>query len=644
MTAESETTERSDFALAQRAGRGDMQAFAEIYRRHNRRVYSLCLRMTRNETDAEDLAQEVFVQLFRKIGSFRGQSLFTTWLHRLTVNQVLMHWRKSGVRLEQTTEDGETPVQVVKGTEDHRTMPIIDRIALDDAIAQLPPGYRLVFTLHDIEGHEHTEIARMMRRSVGTSKSQLHKARMKLRDLLKRRNESRSPSGGDANDEAKQKKTAMKAFKRLKPVGLLNQPAPRWSNVGWHCSVLLGALLFLGVSAQGQTVEPNIPAAPTADQTQTVNIESYLDRLISSAVVAGDAASVIKEADTYRAQANQKLKSGQRDQASALFRQAGEVIAAAAPDGDIKNEDPLLREYLRDITRELVALDAPNRTSFSNGDVNLVAADYSNPRVAAFLNYYQGRGRSRLEIGRARFASYRTMMAQIFREEGVPEWLLGVGFVESTYNSSAHSPKEAHGIWQFMPGTGERYGLKRTAWTDERGNAEKSTRAAARYLRDLHALFGDWQLALAAYNWGEGRVAKVIHRTGIRDFWTLAARGLMPQETANYVPSVLAASQLLLGNPKPVTEATRASSASGGPRPRARSVEEQTDFQDQATNSSEVDEKISTLRERLRNLPAQIVSGGRRITNPDVMQINREINRLAAESHRLRKAMLAGAQ
>ena len=188
MAVETQTNGRSDYVLAQAAGRGDMQAFEELYRRHNRRVYSLCLRMTRNVTDAEDLAQEVFVQLFRKIGSFRGQSAFTTWMHRLTVNQVLMQFRKRGVRLEQTTEDGETRVQVVRGTEDHRTMPIVDRIALDDAIAQLPPGYRLVFTLHDIEGHEHTEIARMLGRTAGTSKSQLHKARMKLRALLTQRN------------------------------------------------------------------------------------------------------------------------------------------------------------------------------------------------------------------------------------------------------------------------------------------------------------------------------------------------------------------------------------------------------------------------------------------------------------------------
>ena len=182
---ETETTQASDYQLAQRAAEGDMQAFEEIYQRHNRRVYSLCLRMTQNVSEAEDLAQEVFIQLFRKIGSFRGESAFTTWLHRLTVNQVLMHFRKRGVRMEQTTEDGETPVQIVKGTENPNAMPVVDRIALDKAIAQLPPGYRTVFVLHDVEGHEHEEIARMLGCSVGTSKSQLHKARMKLRTLLR---------------------------------------------------------------------------------------------------------------------------------------------------------------------------------------------------------------------------------------------------------------------------------------------------------------------------------------------------------------------------------------------------------------------------------------------------------------------------
>lgn len=177
--------EAKDYDLTQAASVGDMTAFQELYERHNRRVYSLCLRMTSNSAEAEDLTQEVFIQLFRKTGSFRGESAFTTWLHRLTVNQVLMHFRKRGVKMETTTDDGETPIQIVKGTENPGRMPIVDRIALDKAIAQLPPGYRTVFILHDVRGHEHEEIARMMGVSVGTSKSQLHKARMKLRGLLK---------------------------------------------------------------------------------------------------------------------------------------------------------------------------------------------------------------------------------------------------------------------------------------------------------------------------------------------------------------------------------------------------------------------------------------------------------------------------
>jgi len=179
------TKPATDYELAQAAAGGDMASFEQLYERHNRRVYSLCLRMTTNTAEAEDLAQEVFIQLFRKIGSFRGESAFTTWLHRLTVNQVLMHFRKRGVRMEQTTDDGETPVQIVRGTENPNQMPVVDRIALDKAVAQLPPGYRTVFLLHDVEGHEHEEIARMLGCSVGTSKSQLHKARMKLRGLLK---------------------------------------------------------------------------------------------------------------------------------------------------------------------------------------------------------------------------------------------------------------------------------------------------------------------------------------------------------------------------------------------------------------------------------------------------------------------------
>jgi len=174
-----------DLGVLRKAQRGDERAFSIIVRTYEQPVYNYVLRLTGDRSLSEDLTQEVFLQLHRKIGMFRGESAFSTWLHRMSVNQVLMHFRKRSVKAERTTEDGETPPQIVEGTQNPNAMPVMDRIALDKAIVQLPPGYKMVFTLHDIEGHEHDEIARMLGCSVGTSKSQLHKARMKLRGLLR---------------------------------------------------------------------------------------------------------------------------------------------------------------------------------------------------------------------------------------------------------------------------------------------------------------------------------------------------------------------------------------------------------------------------------------------------------------------------
>lgn len=178
---------RSDAGLNAALAGDAMSGFEDLYRKHYRRVYSICLRMTGNVAEAEDLTQEVFIQLHRKIGSFRGEAAFTTWLHRLTVNQVLMHFRKRSVRSELTTDDGEMPDSIDPETINPEAMPIVDRIGLESAIAQLPNGYRTVFVLHDVEGYEHEEIARLLGCSAGTSKSQLHKARLKLRRLLLQR-------------------------------------------------------------------------------------------------------------------------------------------------------------------------------------------------------------------------------------------------------------------------------------------------------------------------------------------------------------------------------------------------------------------------------------------------------------------------
>lgn len=168
---------------------GDAAAFEYLYQLHGRRVYALCLRMVGNPADAEDLMQEAFLQLFRKIGTFRGESAFSTWLHRMTVNVVLMKLRKKSLpvaSLEETTDpDEETggPRRDI-GAPDIRLSGAVDRVNLERSVEKLPPGYRTVFVLHDVQGYEHNEIAKIMECSVGNSKSQLHKARTRLRELL----------------------------------------------------------------------------------------------------------------------------------------------------------------------------------------------------------------------------------------------------------------------------------------------------------------------------------------------------------------------------------------------------------------------------------------------------------------------------
>ena len=189
-----------------RAQAGDSAAFDFLYQLHSRRVYALCLRMVNNPADAEDLMQEAFLQLFRKIGTFRGESAFSTWLHRMTVNVVLMRLRKKSLptdSLEETLDpdaESSSPKRDV-GAPDLRLSGAVDRVNLERSIEQLPPGYRTVFVLHDVQGYEHNEIADIMGCSVGNSKSQLHKARTRLRELLQE----------EFREQARQERQAAKA-------------------------------------------------------------------------------------------------------------------------------------------------------------------------------------------------------------------------------------------------------------------------------------------------------------------------------------------------------------------------------------------------------------------------------------------------
>lgn len=161
-----------------------------------------------------------------------------------------------------------------------------------------------------------------------------------------------------------------------------------------------------------------------------------------------------------------------------------------------------------------------------------------NPLVLGFINYYQGRGRATMETGLRRSGQYMAIAREKFRKLGVPEDLVWLGQVESAWRPTARSEAAASGLWQFIPGTGSRFGLRQTAYIDERNSFEKATEASARYLKWLHDRYGNWELAMAAYNTGEGNVDRAIGRAGVTDFWAIYP--YVAQQTRNYVPNILA--------------------------------------------------------------------------------------------------------
>lgn len=187
--------------------------------------------------------------------------------------------------------------------------------------------------------------------------------------------------------------------------------------------------------------------------------------------------------------------------------------------------DPKLKERAEDVAKNV------------SHDLPLTVNDV----VASYLNFFQTpRGRTIVETGLRRKGKYQEMIARVLKEEGVPQDLIYLAQAESAFQPLALSRAGARGIWQFVQWRGNEYGLKRSWWVDERMDPEKATRAAAQHLRDLYGLYGDWYLAIAAYNCGPGNVQKGIERTGYADFWELYKRNVLPQETKNYVPIILA--------------------------------------------------------------------------------------------------------
>ncbi len=186
----------------------------------------------------------------------------------------------------------------------------------------------------------------------------------------------------------------------------------------------------------------------------------------------------------------------------------------------------------------------PNLRSRAEGEVSAIGHDVPltvNDQVLAYLNYFQTpRGSAIVETGLRRAGRYRAMVQRVLKEEGLPQDLIYLAQAESAFQPQAVSKAGARGMWQFMSFAGRKYGLQKTWWVDERQDPEQATRAAARDLRDLYNQFGDWYLAMAAYNSGAGTVQRAVERTGYADFWELYRRNVLPKETQNYVPIILA--------------------------------------------------------------------------------------------------------
>lgn len=213
------------------------------------------------------------------------------------------------------------------------------------------------------------------------------------------------------------------------------------------------------------------------------------------------------------------------------------------------------QDYVPAPTDELAIAFTPQEAAVTEDEIGALdqsTADVDfrftpDPIIQQYINYYTGRGRRTMEIGLERSGQFTKMARKIFREEGVPQDLVWLGQVESAWQVRAVSPAAASGLWQFIPGTGSHWGLRQTAYVDERNSYEQATRASAKYLKFLANRYnGNWELALGAYNTGEGNIDRAIGRAGKADYW--ACYPYIVQETRNYVPSILAV-MLIAKNP-----------------------------------------------------------------------------------------------
>ena len=333
-------------------------------------------------------------------------------------------------------------------------------------------------------------------------------------------------------------------------------------------ALAVGLSVALTVGCSARKAKP--PAAPILPPAQTQDARdlapppaplSAQDRAIEDTIAAARA--------EYRA-GIEALRAGQRETARARFdRSIGLLLDSKVP----AQNDPRLSETLSELVEGIHAMEleaiqsgnglemddtpaeelgkidpsiTPEKAEEELEKVEQTEVTYDipvelNPKVLAWIDIYTGSMRTRFQEGLARSGWYLPMIQRIFEEEGVPRDLAYIAHVESSYKPYAYSRARAKGVWQFISGTARRYGLRRDWWVDERSDPELATRAAAAYLKDLYEMFGDWYLAMAGYNAGEGKVQRAIQRTGTSDFWKLAQTPYLRLETKNYVPAILAA-------------------------------------------------------------------------------------------------------